>query len=564
MKICKISLISLIAVFSINMPADARVNVKSTGRGNVDAYNQMAAIRNQQAQQQVLATTASDTGDLPVAVEDKNLAESILNNSSENVTMADLEACSMIYPSGVFKWAVPESGIRLNKTSQCVAVVELRDANTNAVLATTTLAAGDMMKCNIDEFPQNGWLPALEKVELPADAAPTLEQVEAVMNEEQKQNAGIKIAATAILGGLAGNLLAPKEAGDNKLFGTGKTQLADTAIGIATGAGIGAASTYSGKVAGDTIKSTAVNAASGMVVGNMLAGAAGEESSLATVKCTPEGGTEHDCIAGTLKEMSAMTFADWEKANAPISESDPEIITLVKENGLDVTVCYKTSESSKLLDCQPRMNNLTHIYVEDKNGSGVELKRIKTKDLTDMKRYVMDNSEYVSTDNGGDLEGKPIYYVVSNAKITSGKERHAYAVFSSSLPSKAFGYEEWDDVSGFSHTFYVRNPNGSVGAEIKDTGFTFEPLRRDASDGALVDLSNASRTKGTLAGTAVGGALGGFSGYQGAKNEITERWLAEQRNYEGSLSNFYCATGNRFLSQYNSYAEIPNYTKPEE
>ena len=64
-------------------------------------------------------------------VSDKQLAAEISNNTAQGVTISDLEACSLIYPGGVFKWAVPESGVRRNPTNQCVAVVELRNMKTS-------------------------------------------------------------------------------------------------------------------------------------------------------------------------------------------------------------------------------------------------------------------------------------------------------------------------------------------------------------------------------------------------------------------------------------------------
>jgi hypothetical protein len=50
--------------------------------------------------------------------------------------------------------------------------------------------------------------------------------------------------------------------------------------------------------------------------------------------------------------------------------------------------------------------------------------------------------------------------------------------------------------------------------------------------------------------------MGAFSGYQGAQKDIEERWLLAQEEYRGRLSKIYCATGNRFLSTYNSVIEI--------
>jgi hypothetical protein len=99
---------------------------------------------------------------------------------------------------------------------------------------------------------------------------------------------------------------------------------------------------------------------------------------------------------------------------------------------------------------------------------------------------------------------------------------------------------------------------------IKDAKVeNFKPIMRDAADDVLIDLSNQARTKGTIVGATVGGAGGGLAGYAGAKNEVTERWLTAQREYEGTLSNFGCFTGGRFLSIYNDYAEIPALKKTD-
>ena len=337
------------------VPVNAAVKTSNAKRSYAGAYQQVNAMYYQQeyANSQT-ATTASANATLPVTVDDKELADAILNNTSNTTNISELESCAMIYPNGVFKWAVPESGVRLNPTQQCVAVVELRDANTNAILATTTVAAGDTMKCNIDNFPSSGLnMAALSKVELPADRAPTEEDVKTVMNQEQKQNAGLKIAAGAVVAGIAGNLLAPKEAGDTKLFGTGKTRLIDTAIGATAGAGIMAASTYSGKVAGDTIKSTAVNAASGMIVGNMLAGASGGDNVLATTKCKITDGEnkgEHDCIIGYVQEISGEFNPGDEK------------LCVINRNGTQVYCCEKKPQQDKY-KCDINNANLTDITV---------------------------------------------------------------------------------------------------------------------------------------------------------------------------------------------------------
>jgi len=611
-KICKISLFSAMLACIANMPVSARVNVKTNaGRSYADGYNQVMAVQQQQAYYDATATnatTASDVGNLPVAVDDKKLAESILNNTSTSVSSADLEACSMIYPNGVFRWGIPESGVRANGQNQCVAVIELRDANTNAILATTTVGAGDSMKCNVDMFPQSGLFPAIEKVELPGDNPPTLEDVEKVLNEEQKQGAGFKIAAAAIIGGVAGNFLAPKQAGDTKAFGASKTQLVDTAIGATASAGIIAASTYSGKVAGDTIKSTAVNAAAGMMVGNMAAGMAGGNAVLSLSKCMVNE-VEHDCVAGKIQAYGAEYIQECAFARAKgetVTEECKDKSTssntyFIKSDG-SFLVCTYDKDSSTYKDCrtttklldiklygsqEPELSYDTFIQTKEiKDGLNTKT----TDNRQSMYLYIKDEYKYsyypdsnsMRQDNGARNEG---YFMVKSGYEISNSQR-AYAVFDHPIKHKAFGYtvSEFDtnkDGVFSAPVYYSRNADGSVGMCLKKCpgektqtqivqnpdgtqtqvavtdDFKFTANSKDAGDGGIIDLSNEARAKGTLVGTAAGGALGGFSGYQGAKSEIEQRWTDAVRVYNDSLSNFVCMTGGRFLSQYNDSFSIP-------
>ena len=593
-KICKISLFSAILACLVGQDALARVNVKKAGAGNyASAYNQVNAVRQQAAymeEQQYLATTASATDTLPVAVDDPELARSIMDNTSTMVSAVDLDNCSMIYPNGVFKWGVPESGIRKTPAQQCIAVVELRDATSNDVLATTTLAAGDSLKCNIDSFPEAGWQNALGKVELPADEAPTMADAEAALNQEQKQNAGIKIAAAALVGGLAGNFLGPKEAGQTKMLGTGKGQLTGTAIGAVSAAGIMAASTYSGKVAGDTIKSTAVNAAAGAVVGNMAAGASGGEAVLEIKKCKikPAGsantGTnaqskgasssqseiELDCIPGKLRKSGASDLYRYtqDATEVHVISYKGEIRTITLNAGT-----IKDEYTNKPSDF------LTNMYIGGKAKS--EMKNTDWENLSVCYRYnpEADRNEpkwsYVDHCTGKQNDPN-VFYIIDSGNM--GQDIRAYAVFDTHISDKMFGWK-LSDWEGFQQqyqpsAYYQRNSDGSVGSFIeyriaidkttnqevqnKSDQLNFRPVGRDAEDGGLVDMTNKARMKGTLTGAGVGGALGGFTGYQGAKQEVIERWEAATREYNDSLTNFYCATGKRFLSSYNSYAEIPS------
>jgi len=591
MKKNRISLLAVMLVCCVNAPVDARVNVRKAGT-YANAYNQVMNVRQQayiDANQPTI-TTASASELLPVTVDDKTLADNILNNSATDVDMTDLENCSMIYPNGVFKWAVPMSGTQMNRNQQCVAVVELRDTNTNSVLATTTLAAGDIMQCNIDKFPESGWQTTLGSVELPADAAPTLKEVEQVMNEEQKQNAGLKIAAAVIVSGVAGNMLAPKPAGDDKLLGTSKNQLTSTAIAAASGGGIMAASVYSGKVVGDTIKSTAVNAATGAVIGNMKAGQSAAGSALSIVKCVPDGyAQEVDCIPGNIRRLTKEGRYNYHDENTNkvylinrkhvLWECNPASGAALNNRCSEERVeCYNIEITKKSYTCKQisssSLVNMTllgssarfeEVFKSDKSG---------TSKIAGTVRYNKDEFDYfekVISPIRDYSELGDSYMVVETAQIPQGNAEHAYAVFTK-IPKKIFGYKstDWDDsLLPLGPTYYSRNGDGSVGNEIRQKPakegedgetaeeITFSPIELNASDGALVDFSNAARAKDTIAGAAVGGALGGFAGYQGAKQEIQERWVSAQREYADSLSNFYCATGTRYLSQYNDEFIIP-------
>lgn len=558
-KLCRISLFSAILTSIVGTPvasvADSRVNSTYAG-----AYNQVVAMQQQQQYADAVdvpqVQTASATDTLPVEVEDARLAEQIKNNTANSVTVSDLEQCSMIDIRGVFKWGVPQSGMRQTLQPQCIAVVDLVDYNTNKVLATTTVAAGDAIKCNIDEFPESGYLPALAEVILPADNPPTEKDVEKALNKEQKQNSGFKIAAAAIIGGLAGNALSPKESGDSKLLGTGKKQLAGSAIGALAAGGIMAASSYSGKVAGETIKSGAVNAAAGMVVGNMAAGMSDSNSVLATTKCIVDK-KEHDCVIGHFYNKS---------------KDQLDLINKTYYTNPSGNSTYECGPENDIMKCTSYNHNLQNIYLESVENptSGVALSSIKSGDFGSGKftPYYIRNQ----TLEKEHLDGEQAYYKIVSAWVSTPAQM-AYAVVDN-MSSKTFGYKVSDFEGSLKKNvigYYVRYNNTTTagnrldlkdGKELADTEYTFTPAARSSSDGGIVDLSNEARAKATMAGAGAGAALGGFVGYQGAQSEISERWVTAMNEYTDSLNNFYCTTGKRFLSFYNGYAEVPSSQAP--
>ena len=548
-KVCKI--FSVILACVATMPGDAAVKTNNASRSYAGAYQQVNNVR---AQQEYLNSVNGAAAQLPVTVDDENLARSIVNNESGAPGVSQLQACAMIYPNGNFKWGVPEYGI--NKDPQCLAVVELRDANSNTILAYTTVAAGQSIKCNIDNFPSGSYnMSALSKIELPADEAPTMEDVIAVMNEEQKQNAGLKIAAGAIIAGVAGNLLSQKDASntnDKIPLGTGKSQLIGTAAGVAAGAGIMAASSYTGKVAGDTIKSTAVNAASGMLIGNMMAGANGSDSVIATVKCSMESGKstqEYDCIVGNYQEYGDA-----------IGDKEDGSFYIIKPDKSDLRLCSTNTDGA--IECTQENKKVDNITLAAAPGSAEDsIPWDKRNDKQQgIYRYNKGDGDIFAVFNGKTDQDQKTYYRIKTASKIENTIR-AYAVFKSGTLRKPLGYTEDDwtkDLISKTDGIFERYNGGAVGGKIEEADAkNFKPSSRDAEDGALIDLSNQARAKATIAGAAVGGAGGGLAGYTGAKNEVTERWLSAQREYEDSLTNVVCTTGARYLSQYNDYAEIP-------
>ena len=255
------------------------IRVGNQARSYAQAYNQVNA---QRAGTDV-ATGGAATGaavaaaTLPVPVSDEALASKIIANDPDaGVTIDTLQQCALIYPDASFEWTKPNLGVNAGKPAMCSAVVELYaygagQNGENLLVARGTLAAGDAFKCNVSEFPESSLFPAAGTVVFPNDAEPTEAEVVAVMDKEQEQSAGLKIAAATVLAGLAGNALGKNEPGKDGLFGGGKSKLISTAVSAVGGGGLMAASVYSGKVAGDVIASAGVNAAMGAIVGNVAA-----------------------------------------------------------------------------------------------------------------------------------------------------------------------------------------------------------------------------------------------------------------------------------------------------
>ena len=197
MKYNRLSFFSVFVALGLSpLVGDAAIRVGNAARNNAQGYEQVNTQRYQSeynTQQQAQAQAQQPT-DLPINVTNQQLAQQIQSgDANAGVGVEDLERCSMIYPNGQFEWARPTIGMQAGGAPTCTAVVELRalvpsNGQEYTLLARANLAAGDSFDCNVSTFPQGALFEEAGTVEFPADAEPTVEDVVAVMNEEQKQN----------------------------------------------------------------------------------------------------------------------------------------------------------------------------------------------------------------------------------------------------------------------------------------------------------------------------------------------------------------------------------------
>ena len=544
---------------SIAIPANGAMRVGNHSRSYAAAYQQVNAMRNP-APAVVAQQTAAN------AVQPVNDASTINQNigvqtSGVSANDAMMTQCSMIYPNGEFLWDSPTIGSGVGGAETCVAVVELRGYQagpdgSDVVLARANLAAGDTVTCNISSFPDATMNEsAVSEFVFPADAAPTMDDVIQQMNREQKQNAGFKIAAGAIIGGLGGNMAGENDVGNDALLGTDKGKVQGTVIGALSGAALAAGSTYAGKVAGDTILSAGVNAAAGGVMGNM---ASTGESVLRIEKCTLPSSSDGTGTRDTTCLWGALITAN------PL--------------GTDSTAFYNI-ETGATYVCDANMGNCKNVDLvsvvltafKDKDVSDLDSATIQNAVLQDssLQYYISsaDNSEIkmVAASGSDSASGDGTRGVFTKIQSAGTIDRQIAAMVE--MKDGAFGKtrDDWNKWrrSNTHVTIYGRTGTGTgyvlsddMNANIKN----FYPMYLDAESGSLIDLNNKARLKSTLVGAGVGGALGGFAGYQGAQTDVQNRWVTAVREYEDSLSKVYCATGNRYLSAYNDTVFIPAMT----
>ena len=199
---------TILGLLSIPFTSDAGIRVGNSSRSNAQGYQQVNAMRSQSAEQNNSAAIAVSPSSVAPANRfmQAGTPNTPTNNSSDDagaITQANQERqayCSTIYPNGEFTWGRPNIGKNAGGEETCVAVIEMRAANAapdgkDLTFARAYLAAGDVVKCNISDFPESSYLPVPNDFYVPADNEPTIDDVKAQMNKEQKQNALSRIKA---------------------------------------------------------------------------------------------------------------------------------------------------------------------------------------------------------------------------------------------------------------------------------------------------------------------------------------------------------------------------------
>lgn len=546
--------------------AFAGIRVGNLSRNYAGTYKNVMGLEqqyyNSMADAQMDAVVQQE---LPIPVANSELADQIRNGATDAATDVEtLNKCAMIYPDGEFVWDRPTIGRGAGGAPTCVAIVEMRAIGPNGnseytSVARGKLAAGDALTCNISDFPTATYLPDITRVTFPADAAPTREDVIRVLNEEQKNKAGLKIAAAAVVSGIAGNLVGKSEIGNDSMFGANSEKLKTTAAGAAIGAALMTASTYSGKVAGDVILHTGVNAAAGGIIGNMMASG---DAVLRVEKCTYQG-IESTCLWGSIVKTDKNTDQNLKIYYNPTKNT--------------ICACDDNDGGKCKID-----NRFIVKYIEGQGG-----KKIYESDwIGKNSAVVLGDAPKYQLNDGGECDGNHtmgnalsgVFYLV-HAEKRSGAALPAviYNFKDSAFGVKAKDWYDWKSANGKSAKVCLRdsrgNPYDCVGdkkSENKEGENSdkqtvpeysiedFTPIKLEADDGAVVDFSNKARLGSTLKGAGVGGALGGFSGYQGAQSDIEDRFVQATREYNDSLEKFYCGSGRKFLSFYNDDVIIPS------
>ena len=489
---------------------------------------------------------------LPVRVANIDIARDTARGRGEfNVGISHLENCAMIFPNGRFAWDRPNAGFHAGATARCVAEVEMRKihGNSDIILARALVAAGDSIDCNIGAFPESGYTADAGNVIFPADNEPTMDDVRRRMNEEQRRGIGMRTATSAVIGGVGGYLL-----------NVGGNRLASTIGGAVIAGGVGYASGAAGHVGGNVIMGAAVNAAAGGIIGNM----SGIGSSSLLVDSCP-GHPDIKCLFGYIdvgRDLDANT----------------RVFFNVRDGAQ--RTCSATNDRE---ECRPRdlLNVRIPPSITGTNQSMTLDEYVRTVDRTNPPSgsfCIGRDGQMVTSDcapgesvvwneiqnwSGIKVSGSRVQAVCFNwthgARISRSPRTNEATRTACDLRQMNSRGTLGDPVNnrtdGAARTEDDTNDNNNNDMNLREH---FYPFELDASDGKIIDINHPGRWRATAMGAGIGAALGGWTAWQGASEEVVDRWLASVREYRNSLEVIYCGTGTRLLSPYNSPATIPN------
>ena len=584
-----------LGLITLPYASDAGIRVGNSSRSNAQGYQQVNTSRAQNSAQSTSAAIAVS----PTAYGPANMYSQNTNTGTVQTlptgTAAETGAitqnsqdrqayCQSLYPYGEFTWGRPNIGSRAGGEETCVAVIEMRAANaapdnSDLTFVRAYLAAGDRVRCNISDFPDTSYLPVPDDFFVPADKEPTIDDVKAQMNKEQKQNAGLKIATTALITGLAGNFMAESEPGSDSMLGFGKKKMIATAEALAGGAALGAASAYSGKVGGDMIMSAGMNMMAGAIVGNM--GATGGED-LLIQECKKSGEQKNSgwCLVGYIEQQeelsngnSYVNITDYTDTYYCSTDNDNSTTTkkakckyvrlsestIKLDNYNNDTATKSVKDSANAMGVLRYAEQDKYSLVEDKNKNFCISKDETMKSASDTNSECKDDRRFVKL-NDGKKVSQTIPAAVYLEEKPRGNDIKNYAAFKEKFgktEAEVYGRAAGGDLISLTISEMGgkdRNKDGSF--YFKDVQNNFTASSVGADEGDLIDINSRARAKATGIGAGMGGAMGAFTAYQGATSEIEERWLSEVRAYKDSLSKFYCMTGGKFLSRYNDYVVI--------
>ncbi|MCL2629646.1 MAG: hypothetical protein FWD33_03090 [Alphaproteobacteria bacterium] len=524
-------------------------NPEDRGAGGVNLVTEMPLILQQQFETELAAEEALLAMPLPVRVASRELEMMIRTGDIEGsggVDMDTLTMCAAVNPGAMIAWDRPtyrgvRGGVGIEQYT-CVMEVELVGmlGTQQLVLARMNVPANSSFVCNLESFPPEGFLPAIERVELPPDREPTMDDVRSAMDRERRRGGGMRTVTGVIGGALMGNIMGAPAAGDEgKFISGGRDRIITTVAGAAVGGGAMYATGQVGHTAGVAMESALISGAGGAVLGNMAAGAFGSGSTLAIRKCTvlnQDG--EFNCLMGV------------------VSKGDTEHSARCRvDEGNFRTSCWVANEENG-----PWTRRNCRNFKSKEGCVNVATSTFETGKCSNAEKFNAAENPNARMPDGVYLEG---------TCMAGGTEtRLVMTIDKTSATLKDFkdNCKTW--VRDIWNVNSLGNGTTLFSELTREQCGTIEPFIKEAADGGIVDFNNRARLGGTVTGAGMGAGVGAFAGYQRAEQEVADRYFAAVQEYADVLRKFHCRSGNadgtinRYLGQYNETVIVPAMIMP--